>query len=170
MSETIELTKSDFANVIGFMLDPCSSLLPGERPIPGTVPPDPEGCKHWIEVLTLTQVADVAIDRVLSRQRDEASGDRESDAVQATNRAEVQRLVDDFCGKPPRWPLPWPQPRRPLDPAGLSAIQLLAVGVRFQAAADHVQDNALQPALAMAADQLLDAGLSRLAASRTDGP
>jgi hypothetical protein len=164
VSETIELTKSAFADVVGFMLDPCSSLLPGERPIPGTIPPDPEGCKHWIELLMVVQVADVAIDRALSRQQlDEAMGDARSGGVDAANKAMLRQVVDDFCGTPPRWPVPWPPPTRALDPKGLSAIQLLALGARFQAAADHLPDHALAPDLGSAADQLLGAGLARLA-------
>jgi hypothetical protein len=104
VSETIELTKSAFADVVGFMLDPCSSLLPGERPIPGTIPPDPEGCKHWIELLMVVQVADVAIDRALSRQQlGEAMGDARSGGVDAANKAMLRQVVDDFCGTPPRW-------------------------------------------------------------------
>jgi hypothetical protein len=89
--------------------------------------------------------------------------------VLANNRSDLQRFVDDFCGTPPRWPLPWPPARFTLDPKGLTPAQLLAVGARFQAAADYVGDNALQPELAAAADRLFETGLSRLGERRSDG-
>jgi hypothetical protein len=53
MPDKIEMTKSDFGGILGGVLDPCSSLLPGEEPIPGMVPPDPEGCQHWMDTLGL---------------------------------------------------------------------------------------------------------------------
>jgi hypothetical protein len=75
-------------------------------------------------------------------------------AVLANNRSDLQRFVDDFCGMPPRWPLPGPPPRRALHPKGLTPVQLLVAGARFQAAADHVGSNPLQSELAAAADRL----------------
>jgi len=167
MPNTIEMTKSDFGGILGGVLDPCSSLLPGEEPIPGTVPPDPEGCQHWIDALGLSRAADVVIGRTLGQQRwGEALSDSAPDAVLASNTSQLQRCVDDVCAVPPRWPLMWPPPRRRLDPGGLTPLQLLITAARFQAAADAVGDNALQPELAAAADRLFDAGLSRFGAGR----
>jgi hypothetical protein len=163
----IEMTKSDLVAVLSEMLDPCSSLLPGEEPIPGTIPPDPEACAHWRSMLAAVRATDVAIDRMLGQQRlGEALGNGGATAALQTNRSDVQRLVDDVCGTPPRWPLPWPPPRRPLGPDALTGAALLMVGTRFQAAAEQLQGNALQSEFTAAADRLFVAGLERVAGRR----
>lgn len=163
MADTIEMTKSDFVSVLASVASPCSSFLPGEEPIPNWIEPDPEACSHWLAAVMVMKAADVAIEQTLRQQRvGEALGQGGPDAVLASNRSDLKSFVDDFCGTPPRWPLPWPPPWRPLDPAGLKPVQLLVAAARFQAAADHFGENALQPEFAAAADQLFEAGLSRL--------
>lgn len=169
MPDTIEMTKADFVSVVASLASPCGSSLPGEEPIPGWIGPDPESYEHWLQMVMIMKAADVAIDRTLGQQRlGETLDEGGADAMVANNRSDLQRFVDDFCGTPPRWPLPWPPPRRRLDPKGLTPAQLLIAGARFQAAADHVGDNALQPELAAAADRLFETGLSRLGERRSD--
>jgi len=169
VTDTIEMTKSDFGSVLASVASPCGPWLPGEEPIPGWIDPDPESCKHWLEMVMVLKAVDVAVDRALGHQRfGETLGEGGSDAVLASNRSDLQGFVDDVCGTPPRWPLPWPPPRRPLDPKGLTPAQLLVIGARFQAAADHVGDNALHPEFTAAADRLFEIGLSRLGDRQRD--
>lgn len=162
MPNTIEMEKSDFVSVLAAVAGPCGPWLPGEEPIPGWIEPDPESCEHWLQAVAAMKAADVAMDRALAQQRlGETLGEGNADVVLASSRADLQRFVDDFCGTPPKWPLPWPPPRRPLDPKGLTPVQLLILGARFHAAAEHLGDDVLQPVLAATADQFFEAGLSR---------
>lgn len=171
MPNRIEMTKSNFVSVLASVASPCGPWLPGEEPIPGWIDPDPDQCDHWREMVMIMKAADSAIDRILGQQRlGESLGDGGSDAVLANNLSDIQRFADDVCETPPRWPLAWPPPRRPLNPKGLTAAQLLIAGARFQAVADHVGDNALQPELAATADRLFEAGLSRLDERRSGMP
>jgi hypothetical protein len=167
VSDTLAIAKSDFVSVIASMASPCGPWLPGEEPIPGWIDLEPEPCEHWLDMMQIIKAADVVIDRTLGQQQlSETLGEGNATAILANNRSDLQRFVDDVCGTPPRWPLPWPPPRRRLSPNGLSPVQLLVAGARFQAASDHVGGNALQPELLDAADRLFEAGLSRLAERR----
>jgi hypothetical protein len=156
VSKTIEMSVSDLSVVLGFLTDPCST---GESDA-GAIPADPESCAHWMEVTMVVVGVDQAIDRALShRQLGDALGGGESEAVGKLIQSDLQRVVDDFCGTPPRWPMPWP-PKSPFKRDSLSAVQLLAAGCRFQQAADRLRS---QPELEMASEQLIEAGLARLA-------
>jgi hypothetical protein len=159
MRDTIEIGKSEFVSLMAAVLNPCSSLLPGEEPIPGWVRPDPESCGHWIDLTTIIVKADAAIGRML----DEADrGSADADVV-ATNGSALRALADDLCSAPPKVPGPWPPPRRRLSDDGLTGPQLMVLAARFQAAADSVADHALAPDLNAAADRMFGEGVSRLA-------
>ncbi|MDP8909799.1 MAG: hypothetical protein M3N47_11960 [Chloroflexota bacterium] len=169
MPDKIEMTKSGFVSVLASVASPCGPGLPGEEPIEGWIDPDPEQCDHWLQMVTIIRAADVAIGRTLGQQRlGETLAAGGTEAVLVSNRSDLQRFADDCCESPPRWPLPWPPPRRPLDANGLTPAQLLVAGARFQAAADHIGDNALQPELAAVADRFFETGLSRLNEPRSD--
>ena len=162
MRDTIEMAKSDFVRVLASAVSPCTEMFHGPDVPRDWIDPDPEACQHWLDAIAIVKVADAAIGRTLEQQRlGEALGDNGTDVL-ANNRSFVQRFADDFCGTPPRMPVPWPPPRRPIDPQGLTAMQLILVGARFQAAADHIGDNVLQQDFAATADQLFATGLSRL--------
>jgi hypothetical protein len=162
MRDTIEIAKSDFVRVLASAVSPCTELFHGPDVPRGWIDPDPESCAHWLDAIAIVVVADAAISRALEQQRvGEGLGERGTDVL-ATNRSFVQQFADDFCGTPPRMPVPWPPSRRPLDPEGLTAMQLILVGARFQDAADHLGDSALQPEFAATADQLFATGFSRL--------
>jgi hypothetical protein len=163
MRDTIEMSKSDFVRVLASAVSPCTELMYGTTDLPrGWIEPEPEACQHWLDGIAFMKVADAAIGRTLDQQRlGEALGEQGKDVL-ADNQSFVQRFADDFCGTPPIMPVPWPPPRRSLDPKGLTAMQLILVGARFQAAADHIGDNALQQEFAATADQLFAMGLSRL--------
>jgi hypothetical protein len=162
MRDTIEMAKSDFVRVLASAVSPCTEMFHGPDVPPDWIDPDPDACQHWLDAIAIVKVADAAIGRTLEQQRlGEALGEQGTDVL-ASNRSFVQQFADDFCGTPPRMPVPWPPPRRPIDPQGLTAMQLILVGARFQAAADHIGDNALQQDLAATADQLFATGLSRL--------
>ena len=170
MSDSIEMKKSDFVKVVAAVATRCGPWLPGEEPIPGWMEPDPEACEHWQQIVAIMKAADTAIHRTLGQQRfGESLGEGGAGSVLSSNRSELQQFVDDFCGTPPKWPLPWPPPRRKLDPKGLSPAQLLVAAARFQAAADFVSGNALQPEFAAAADRLFEVGLARLSERRGGG-
>lgn len=142
MARKIEMSATDFSRVLANFADPCSTAIPGGDP--EAIPPDPEGCQHWIEMMYVLKAADFAIAQTADQE--------------GTGMA-LKTIVDDFCGTPPRWPRPWP-PRNPFKRDALSAVQLLAAGARFQEAADSLDS---QPELEQVADQLFEAGLSRLA-------
>ena len=162
MRETIEIAKSDFVTVLASSMSPCTRLFHGSDVPPDWIDPDPEACQHFLDAIAIVRVADAAIGRTLEQQRlGEALGEQGTNVL-ASNKASVQQFADDFCGTPPRMPVPWPPPRRPLDSQGLTALQLILVGARFQAAADHIDENGLQQDFAAAADQLFAVGFSRL--------
>lgn len=75
----------------------------------------------------------------------------------------ISQFVDDLCPPPPKPPRP---PRRWwwLDEQGfeVSAVDLITAGAQFQRAADRLTESALQPALAAAADKLVQTGVERL--------
>ena len=142
MSKKIEMSTTDFSRVLANFGDPCSTAIPGGDP--EAIPPDSESCQHWIEMMYVVRAADVVIAQ--------AAGQEGASKALAS-------IVEDICGTPPRWPLPWP-PRNPFKRDALSAVQLLAAAARFQAAADSLDS---QPEIEQVADQLFDAGLSRLA-------
>jgi hypothetical protein len=163
VADKIEFTKSDFA---GFMADlmECGPFLPGENIPRNWIIPD-DGCVLWVGTVTSFRLAEVAIDRALTQQRvgDALDGSR-SEAMLASNRSGIVQFVDDICGTPPKWPLPWPPPNRrmAMDPEGLPAAYLLAAGARFRAAADLLEAHPLQAEFSAAADRLFETGLSRL--------
>jgi hypothetical protein len=142
VSRKIEMSATDFSRVLANFGDPCSTAIPGGDP--EAIPPDPESCQHWIEMMYVVRAADLAIAQTANQE--------------GTSKA-LATIVDDFCGTPPRWPFPWP-PRNPFKRDALSAVQLLAAAARFQEAADSLE---LQPEVEKVADQLFEAGLSRLA-------
>ncbi|MBO1268371.1 hypothetical protein [Arthrobacter cavernae] len=169
MPDQITMSASDFAVVLTEMLDPCSSLLPGEEPIPGTIPPDREGCEHWRSMVAVVRATDIAIDRMLGQQRlGEALGGDGSAAALAMNHAEAESLIDGVCGTPPRWPLAWPLLRHPLVGGSLTGSSLLMVGARFLTAAERLDGNTLQPEFRAAAERLFAAGLERVANGSND--
>jgi hypothetical protein len=142
VSRKIEMSATDFSRVLANFGDPCSTAIPGGDP--EAIPPDPESCQHWIEMIYVMRAADLAIAQTANQE--------------GTGKA-LATIVDDFCGTPPRWPFPWP-PRNPFKRDALSAVQLLAAAARFQEAADSLE---LQPEVETVADQLFEAGLGRLA-------
>jgi hypothetical protein len=142
MPKTIEMSASDFSQVLSCFNDPCSTAIPGGDP--EAIPPDPEACQHWIEMVYVVKAADLVISRAASQGAISQSWDE---------------VIDDFCGTPPRWPFPWP-PKRPFKRESLSAVQLLALAARFQEAADSLDS---ELALDQAADQLFEVALKRLA-------
>jgi hypothetical protein len=75
--------------------------------------------------------------------------------------SDLARVIDDFCGTPPRWPLPWP-PRYVFKRERLSAVQLLATAARFHAAAGAMGRRPEALSFEAAAEKLADAGLERL--------
>ncbi|HSS42178.1 MAG TPA: hypothetical protein VLK37_06440 [Solirubrobacterales bacterium] len=142
MARKIEMSGSEFAQVLACFGDPCSTAIPGGEP--EAIPPDPESCQHWIEMVYVLKAADLAI----AQSSNQGGGGRA-----------LATIVDDFCGTPPRWPLPWPK-RKPFKREALSAVQLLAAAARFQEAADSLDSS---QELAEVADQLFEAGLGRFA-------
>jgi len=142
MARKIEMSGSEFAQVLACFGDPCSTAIPGGEP--EAIPPDPESCQHWIEMIYVLKAADLVISQA---------------AVQGPLPDPWDKFIDDICGTPPRWPLPWPR-KKPFKRESLSAVQLLAAAARFQEAADSL-DSQLE--LEQVADRLFEAGLSRLA-------
>jgi hypothetical protein len=68
MPRTVEISVSDLTAMIGSLTsNPCSTAIPGGEP--EALPPDPEGCQHWIETVYATKAADLAIDRALSQSQ-----------------------------------------------------------------------------------------------------
>ena len=123
--------------------------------MPGPSPPiwkagELDGTYHAVVAL------DEAIERALNhRQLGAALGAGESEAVETLIQSDLKRLVDDFCA--PRRPMPWP----PKPPFKRDALSAAAGGwLPLPAAADRLQS---QPELEAAAEQLIDAGLARLA-------
>lgn len=167
MNDKIELAKSDLVRLFDAVIPyQCTSFLPGEPIPPRFVPPDPEACQHWIEALTAIGLAEQAVERAVNRQQiGDALAGGGAEALLASSRSDIVQFVDDFCGTPPRWPLPWPPPdgRLVMNPEGLPPGALVAAGVRFQAAADHLQAHPLQAEFSAAADRLFDVAISRLA-------
>ncbi|MCX5214555.1 hypothetical protein OG689_35745 [Kitasatospora sp. NBC_00240] len=166
MNDRIEIPKTQFVTLLDSVMQwaACSSFLPGEVPPPEWIEPDPESCQHWLEAVTVMRAADTAIERVYVQQRiADASGDGAARSAREAHRAEIARVVDDFCGTPPRLPAPWPPSRVPLKNEGLRATTLLALAGRFHAAAGRMEDHALAPELGIGADRLFEVGLGRLA-------
>jgi hypothetical protein len=148
MSREFTVDAPLFASVLVFTTDPCSSQFqPGEIPDWQT---DATGCAHWIETVWCVKAADMAIDQVVN--------ERVADGATIS----LSSLIDDFCGTPPRWPLPWPK-ASPLKDDHLSAATLLMVASRLQMAADHVRAEGEQPEIDAAANRLFDVGFERLA-------
>lgn len=162
MPDTIELSKSDFVSVMAVATTRCGPWLPGEEPIPGWIEPDPEACRHWLELVAVTRAADTVITAALERHNAAEAFDGEARVALDGNRASLLKAVEEICGTPPRHPIPWP-PRGPiLNLKELSGVQVLAVGARFQAAAAALGEHALAPALADAADAAFERGLERM--------
>jgi hypothetical protein len=166
MEGKIELDARAFLGTIGRLTyNPCSTAIPGGDP--EALPPDPEGCQHWIETTYVLKAADRAIERALVKSDLARSLDAaETGGDQTLFEADLQEMIDDFCGTPPRWRMPWP-PRSAFKRDSLSAIQILAAAYRLY---DAVESQGRRPealALESAAEQMMNMGLERLA---QDGP
>jgi len=82
-------------------------------------------------------------------------------AVEMTGRT-VSRLVDDFCGTPPR-PRPFPGPWGPrLGSEPLSGRSLMVAAAQFEQAAESLGDHPLTGVLDDAAGRLFETGAERL--------
>ncbi|HEY6730917.1 MAG TPA: hypothetical protein VI039_07825 [Solirubrobacterales bacterium] len=83
MARNIEMSTSEFAQVLACFGDPCSTAIPGGDP--EAIPPDPESCQHWIELVYVLKAADLAI----AQNANQGGGGRA-----------MVTIVDDFCGTP----------------------------------------------------------------------
>lgn len=162
MPDKIELSKSDFVSVMAAATGRCGPWLPGEEPIRGWIEPDPEACRHWLELVTVMRAADTVIARTIERQDMAEVLGGDADAAREGIRAKLMRELEEICGSPPRLPIRVPT-RRPIpDPEEeLSGIQVLVFGVRLQAAAEALGDHVLAPAFADAADVAFEQGVAR---------
>lgn len=153
MSRTFTVETHLIASVLGTTTDPCSSMF-----TPGEIPDwqvDATGCEHWMETVWCVKAADMAIAKVIDLR-----GARDNGSTLAASH--LQEMIDDFCGTPPRWPLPWPK-SSPLKADQLSSATLLMVASRLQLTADHMRAEGEQPEIEAAADQLFEIGFTRLA-------
>ncbi|HEX4807162.1 MAG TPA: hypothetical protein VFU94_14780 [Conexibacter sp.] len=138
MPDTIELARSDFASLFNAMT--------GRRSL-------------WVSA------ADTAIVRALEHQAlADAFGEHERKAARENAESSLAELVDEICGTPPHIPRWWP-PRHdesPTEEFELASHELLAVGARFQGAADAFAGHVLAPLFADCADKLVEEGLARM--------
>lgn len=76
----------------------------------------------------------------------------------------LERFVNDWCGNEPiKGPFgPVPDPWRPISAADVHPANLVVAGAMFDRAAGAIEDAKLRDAVARAADQLLETGMSRL--------
>jgi hypothetical protein len=113
---------------------------------PQPLPPGPDPYRSAV-------LARAMIGRAVSQQQfAEVLENGQSDHSIGAIGAQISEFIDDYCGtRPPR--RPGPRPR---------ALDLLIAGAQFQKAADTMNDNPLQTVFSTAADQLFNAGLTRL--------
>ena len=97
-------------------------------------------------------VAQATLAELMHGERGGAAGERIAERL--------SQFVDDYCGTPPRPPRPWWW----VEEKGfeVTPVDLIGAGAQFQRAAERLGDSALQPALAAAADKLIQTGVERL--------
>jgi hypothetical protein len=162
MARTIEVDTSALASVWEMAWGgPCTGSLFDPHEFPGWVPLDDTTCQHVTEAGWCVKAADLVLDRVVTLHRAGPEGSKLA-------ASELARLIDEFCGTPPRWPFPWP-PKSPLKDHGeLAAVAVIAVAARLQTAAEGIELEQARSDVEGAADQMFGVGFERLAQEQAE--
>jgi hypothetical protein len=163
MNDKLEIPKSGFVKLLSAVMDGYACLEffhPGDTR--GLIPPDPESCQHWLDMVTVVTLSDAVIARAYDQQTvADTLGDAGSEAMRATNRAQLGQFVDDLCGTPPKATL-LPRLDKKFNADTLHPADIIVAATRFRASADQLDGNSLQTELLATADRLFEVGLSRL--------
>ena len=163
MVDRLEISKSGFVEVLSDVMGGYACLEffhPGDTR--GLIPPDPESCKHFLDMIAVVTLSDAVIERAYNRQNAaDTVAQPGSEAMRASNRSELDRFVDDLCGAPPKVTL-MARPNVRFNADRLHPADILVAGARFRAAAEQLDGDSLRTELSATADRLFEIGLSRL--------
>jgi hypothetical protein len=108
-------------------------------------------------------LARATLDRIFGvAQLAQGGGKQQTETV----RTQLNEIVDDWCGTPPKprpWPLPWPFPLRwNTEEVVVQPIDQIMMGVHLHKASEVLRGTPLAEDFARAADRLAEAGLQRI--------